>query len=522
MKGIGSWLTKRGDISKNKLALVYQERRFTYSEFNLRVNRLANGLWELGIRKGDRVAALLLNGNEFLEAFYACAKLGAVYVPINFRLGASEVEYIMNDTGAQIFIYSAQLLNVAKEVISHTRLSHGIQVGGQPEDAVLGYESVLDANSDKEPVFDVEWEDLFLIMYTSGTTSRPKGVMLTHFSFRSTLLDVLNCAPFRSSDTGLTVAPLFHAGAMMNWTMPILYQGGTVVIEDKFEPVSLLQTIEKWKITSLFLVPAMWVTIKNTPEIDKYDISSLHFCITGGATTPAPVIEFYQKRGISLMEGYGMTEADGIYVILDQESRILKNGSVGKPFMHVEVKIVDVNDREVPPNTPGELIARGPNIMKGYWNKPEATREVLKGGWLYTGDICRIDEEGYIYFIDRKKDMIISGGENIASAEVEYVLSRHPNIREVAVIGVPDEKWGETVLAVAALDDPNQSVTIEDLQQFCEGKLARFKFPRLLEVVPELPRNPSGKLLKASLRKLYTAKYESNKPSSDLPMEKSS
>lgn len=502
MKGIGSWLTKRCEINGNKLAIVFKERRLTYNDFNRRVNRLANGLSKLGVRKGDRVAVMLMNGNVILEGFFACAKLGAVVVPINFRLSPDEVEYILNDTGAKIFIYYEEVLHVVEEVRSRVHLSYWIQVGDQPGGTELGYELLLDENTGNEPDFDVNGEDLFMLPYTSGTTARPKGVMLTHETFQWIVISILNSVPFRTSDINLTVMPLFHLGGMTAYTMPILYQGGTVVIDDKFEPIRVLEMIEREKITCLSLVPTMLLAIKNTPEIDKYNTSSIWHCETGGSPVPTPIIEFYQKRGIPIVAGYGMTEANGIITILDEENYSRKIGSVGKPFMHIEVRIVDDNDNDVPRDQAGELLVRGPNVMKGYWNRLEATREVLTGGWYYSGDIARMDEEGFIYIVDRKKDMIISGSENISSTEIEHVLGKHPNIREVSVIGVPDEKWGETVMAVVILNDISQPLTIEDLQVFCDGKLARYKYPRLLKIVSDFPRTALGKVSKVTLRNM--------------------
>ncbi|WP_216829816.1 acyl-CoA synthetase [Alkalihalobacterium elongatum] len=501
-KGIGNWLKKFSEFDPDKLALVFKDKRFTYKEFNERVNQLAHAFVSLGVRKGDRVDALLLNTNEALESMFACAKIGAIFVPINFRLSVDEVLYIVNDSGANHFIYDERLRPVVDALRQkESKLIDYIHVGRNPHEEDYEYEQLIEGSSTEEPAYDISLDDIHLMMYTSGTTGRPKGAMLSHGNTQWNAINCINFMPTHSTDITLTVAPLFHIGGMSVFTTPLFYKGGTVILDDNFDPKSVMQKIQEEKITGLFFVPAMWQALTTVDNFDDYDISSLRFCVSGGAPCPITIIEYFQARGIPFYEGFGLTETAPFVSLLDAKNSIRKNGSVGKAPVHTDVRIVDPNDRDVPAGEVGELIVKGPNVMVGYWNKPEATKEAIKDGWFYTGDLAKFDAEGFIYIVDRKKDMIITGGENVYPIEVEQVLYRHPNIREAAIIGYPDEKWGESIKAVISLKDTSSPFTIEDIQQFLDGKIARYKVPKKIEVVDALPRNATGKILKTVLRK---------------------
>ncbi|WP_078428291.1 o-succinylbenzoate--CoA ligase [Alkalihalobacterium alkalinitrilicum] len=502
VKGIGNWLTKYSELDPENLALIYKEKRYTYKHLNERVNQLAHAFVSLGIRKGDRVNALLLNTNESIESMFACAKIGAIFVPINFRLSVEEVHYIVNDSGANLFIYDERLKPVVDELrLIKTRLLDYIQVGTTPHEDDLKYEELIAAASKEEPAYDISLDDVHLMMYTSGTTGRPKGAMLSHGNTQWNAINCITFMPFKKSDITLTVAPLFHIGGMSVFTTPLFYKGGTIILDDTFDPRRVLENIQEEKITSLFLVPAMWQALTTVENFEQFDISSLQLAVSGGAPCPITVIEFFQSRGIPFYEGFGLTETAPFVSLLDEKNTLRKNGSVGKAPVHTDVRIVDPNDRDVPVGKVGELIVQGPNIMVGYWNKPEATKEAIKDGWFYTGDLAKFDEEGFIYIVDRKKDMIITGGENVYPIEVEQVLYRHPNIREVAIVGYPDEKWGESIKAVVSLNDPTQSLTLEEIEKFLSGKIARYKMPKQLVILDQLPRNATGKILKVVLRK---------------------
>ncbi|KAA0965204.1 long-chain fatty acid--CoA ligase [Sporosarcina sp. ANT_H38] len=501
INGIGSWLVKHSDRQANKTAIVYKDKRFTYRQLNDRVNRLAHSLVDLGVRKGDRVNALLFNRNELMEALFACAKIGAIFVPINFRLSLEEVEYIVHDSGGIIFIYDDRLEGIAEGLTARTpQIRSFIRVGDDQTGMHLAYELLLADAKREEPEYVVCLDDAHMMMYTSGTTGRPKGAVLTHGNTQWNAINCLDALPITEDMITLTVAPLFHIGGMNIFTTPALYKGGTVILEDKFDPQLTLELVEREKITALFLVPAMWLAITQFPNLENYDVSSLTFNISGGAPCPLTIIEFFQNRGIPFYEGFGLTETAPVVAVLDSENSVRRNGSVGKPPIHTEIKVVDAYGNEVPTGEVGELVVKGPNIFVEYWNKPEATKEAIRNGWFFTGDLAKQDEEGFLYIVDRMKDMIITGGENVYPIEVEQVLIRHPNIREVAVVGYPDEKWGESVKAVIALKNPNESLDLQEVRAFCEEKLASFKIPKQIDLVNELPRNATGKVLKIVLR----------------------
>lgn len=502
MKGIGSWLTYHSERNSTKTAIIYKGEGFSYAKVNERVNRLANALNQMGVRKGDRVNVFLFNCPQLLEMMFACAKIGAVFVPINYRLSANEVHYIVEDSGGIVFVYEERLQEVVADLKEKdTSVQKYIRIDGDLLAGEYHYEDLMNQGCSKEPPFESELHEPHLMMYTSGTTGQAKGAILTH---GNTLWNAMNCLsslPINEETITLTVAPLFHIGGMSIFTTPVLYKGGTVVLEDVFSPEKTLSLVEKECVNTLFLVPAMWLAITQVENLEQYDLSSLTYNISGGAPCPLTIIEFFKERNIPFYEGFGLTETAPIVSVLDSANSIRKSGSVGRPSIHVSMKVVDEYGQEVPTGKVGELIIKGPNIFKEYWNKPEATKEALRDGWFYTGDLAKIDEEGFFYIVDRMKDMIITGGENVYPIEVEQVLFHHPNVREVGVVGYPDEKWGESVKAVIALKDPEKSLELEEVRAFCREKIASFKIPKQLEIVKELPRNATGKVLKNVLRK---------------------
>ncbi len=497
MRGIGQWVAKRAQLSNSKIALVSKERILTYSQLNSRINRLANGLTRLGVQKGTRVAVFLTNGTEILEIMFACAKIGAIFVPINFRLSVEEAAYILKDSGAAIFIYHKDYEELASAVSKETDILRRLCVGDELTEA-SSYEVFLAKHDDAEPVIEVDGDEVHMIMYTSGTTGRPKGAMLTHANTFWNIIQILIAQPILDTDTTFTVAPMFHSGAMTILTLTLLYKGGTVIITNKFDPVEVLQTIEQKKITCMFLVPAMWLAVTQVPDFDKYTLQSLRICISAAASCPTTVIKLLQRKGVSLIQAFGLSEVAPVAILNIQDSA-RKIGSVGKPAFYVDIRIVDNNGCDVLAEKVGELLVRAPNVMKGYWKNQQETQKVLQNGWFATGDCLWRDEEGFLYVAGRKKDVIITGGENVYPVEVEQVLYRHPNIKEAAVVGVPDEKWGEVIKAVIVLKDPKQPLNIEGVKAFCEGKLARYKMPKVLAFVSALPRNAAGKVLKKSL-----------------------
>ena len=503
--GIGHWITRRAFYSGEHIALIDGQRRISYADFDRRTDKLASALRDLGVRQGDRVACLQYNSASFLELLFATAKLGAIFVPINFRLAAPEVAYLLADSGADVFVWSGPLSQLAGDALrgEGVRVRLGVTVGGDPHDDENDYETLLGSGKPVPLGMRVAGSDVAMLMYTSGTTGRPKGVMLTHDNLLWHAINNLNLGPgLRSTDRTVTVAPMFHIGALGVHTLPLFYVGGTVAVLPSFNPEETLAMMATERVTLQFLVPAMWSALMTVPDFETYDLSALELAVTGGAPCPLPVLEYFQSRGVPFQEGFGMTEAAPGVSLLDTDHLKEKSGSIGRPNFHVQTRIVDENDRELPTGEVGELVLRGPNIFVGYWGLPEATAEAFRGGWFHTGDLGRVDDEGFITLVDRKKDMIITGGENVYPIEVEQVLWRHHAVREVAVVGVPHPKWGETPIAVVAVED-GAEVTGDDLIAFARERLAHFKCPTRVEYVSELPRNATGKILKTALRKQF-------------------
>lgn len=511
---IGSLLTKRAQISTHFEAFVEVERgrRFTFLELNKRSNRTANALLDLGVKPGDRVATLLKNSIEFVESYFAIAKIGAVMVPVNWRLVASEISYILGDCGATRLIFDADFDAVVDQVQGkgESAVSSYIRVNAidseQPMAAyVTDYDDCTGTASDQEPTLAAGGDDLLFIMYTSGTTGYPKGVMHSHNCVFWAQFTTMTTSDMRGDDRFLLPMPMFHVGCLMPMSQ-LVHRGGTGVIMRDIDMGVMFKAIDEEKITTTMSVPALLQFMLIAPEREQYSMDSIRWIATGAAPVPVSLLKEYEKIGISIHQAYGLTESCGPGTLLLHQDAEAKAGSCGKPQMHTEAKVIDVQGTEVKPGSGevGELILAGRHMMLGYWNNPEATAEVLKEGWLYTGDLCTVDEDGFITICDRKKDMIISGGENIYPAELENVLAGCPEVQEAAVIGVPSQKWGETPLAIVVAA-AGTSPTVESLKAYCKDNLAGYKVPQLYELVDSLPRNPSGKLLKPQLREQFSS-----------------
>jgi fatty-acyl-CoA synthase len=502
---VGDWITKRSMLSPNKTAIIFEERKITYSEVNERATRLANALINQGIKKGDRVAALLYNCPEFLEVYFALAKIGAVFVTLNFRLAGPEIQYMINNSKSTALIFDEHFSEMIESIRSNLSIDHKnyVSLGNSGQTWAIEYEKLLEVSSTKEPDIKKEvWlEDPQMIMYTSGTTGIPKGALLSH---QKTFYNTFNAVLYfdmTSKDTMLVTMPLFHSGGLNIAAVPILYTGGTAVIQKSFDPKQALSLIEKHRITLAMMVPTMINFMLKQGGIDNYDLSSMKTLMVGGEPISLSLIKAYQDRNIPIRQVFGQTETS-IQLWLSEEDAIRKIGSVGKPVFHSDVRVVDESGKDVVPDEVGEIVLNGPTRMLGYWNDPKLTAETIKDGWLHTGDLATVDKEGFVYMVDREKDMYISGGENVYPAEVERVLGENPKILETAIIGVPDEKWGEVGKALIVLKD-EEKMTEEDIFEFLRGKLAKYKIPKYVEFTNEFPKTGSGKIRKTELREKY-------------------
>ena len=506
---LGLLLAKRAHLSPGLEALVEPGgRRLCYAELEARSNRSADALAALGVRKGDRVALLLMNGPEFVESFFAVAKLGAVAVPLNWRLVPDELAFILKDSGSKLVVYggefAAQVADLRARGRQGSDVLHWLHVGdaGTRSDFALDYDALQQQASDALPPIDASDEDVLYIMYTSGTTGLPKGAVHTHASALWTLLTIGATADTRYRDRYLLSLPLFHVGALTPLAGNV-YRGISTVVMRAFDPVRSWELIRDEQINIALAVPSMLnFMLQAYRKMEAYQIPPcLRWIMSGAAPVPVTLIEAYAKLGIEIHQVYGLTESCGPACLTSPDEALAKIGSTGKAFFHTEVRVVNERGEEVAPGEPGEVLVRGRHVMKEYWNRPDATAETLRDGWLYTGDVATIDKDGCIYIKDRTKDMIISGGENVYPAEIENVLLGHPKVAEVAVIGQPSEKWGESPLAVVVRAQPDLSC--DEVLAWANGKLARFKLPKAVEFVDEIPRNPSGKVLKRLLRERF-------------------
>jgi fatty-acyl-CoA synthase len=490
-QGLGSWPARRARMSPSRIALSHEGRHWTYAEFATRVNRLAAALRGLGVRRGDRVAYLGLNRPSTVETLFAAGAAGAVHLPLNWRLTEAELGFITADAGPRVLIAGPEHLEAARAL-------------GVPH--VLGpeaYEELIAAAPDDPVDEPVTLDELAMIMYTSGTTGRPKGAMLTHGNLTFNTVNHLINLDLRGDEVALVTAPLFHIAALAQTVLPNITKGGRLIIMSTFDPERALETIESERVTSMFGVPAMFSFIAQSPRWASTDLSSLRLLECGGAPVPDPLIRTYQERGLTFLQGYGMTEAAPGVLYLAAEDSIRKAGTAGVPEFFTDVRVVTPEGADTAPGEPGEILVHGPNVMAGYWGRPEETAAVLSGdGWFRSGDIAIRDEEGFHRIVDRVKDMIISGGENIYPAEVESALLSHPGIADCAVIGVPDEKWGEVGKALV-VPRPGADLDAASVLGHLDGRLARYKIPKLVELITEIPRTGSGKILKSRLRDEY-------------------
>lgn len=488
-------------------ALRFVGNTMTWADLRRRVAALAGALSGRGVGFGDRVMILMLNRTEFVESVLAANMIGAIAVPLNFRLTPTEIAVLVEDCVAHVMLTEAALAPVAIGVRNiQPLLSVIVVAGGSSQDSVFGYEDLLNEAGDVHEPVDIPNDSPALIMYTSGTTGRPKGAVLTHANLTGQAMTALYTSGANiNSDVGFVGVPLFHIAGIGNMLTGLLLGLPTVIYPlGAFDPGQLLDVLEAEKVTGIFLVPAQWQAVCTEQQARPRD---LRLRVLSWGAAPAPDALLRQMSATfpetQILAAFGQTEMSPVTCMLLGEDAIAKRGSVGRVIPTVAARVVDQNMNDVPVGEVGEILYRAPTLMSCYWNNPEATAEAFAGGWFHSGDLVRMDSDGYVWVVDRKKDMIISGGENIYCAELENVLASHPDIAEVAVIGRADEKWGEVPIAVAAVT--NDDLRIEDLGEFLTDRLARYKHPKALEIVDALPRNPAGKVLKTELRLRYGA-----------------
>ncbi|MDH5695993.1 MAG: long-chain-fatty-acid--CoA ligase [Dehalococcoidia bacterium] len=510
MQTLRELLNRNAQTYSDKTAFIFENKRYTFKQVNQRVNSLTNALASIGVRKGDRVGILAYNCPQYFEVFNV-AKAGMVCVPLNYRFVGRELAYLINNSEANTLILEKEFLNSILPIRHELKGVKNFICLDAALENMMSYEQLISNFPPDEPVGEVGEDDPCILFYTSGTTGRPKGAIHTNKSLLAEAATVQH--GFTSSDIALCVMPLFHVAGSAAYLFPAFSSGATMVILKKFEETLTLETIEREKVTNICLVPTMFIRLLE--YVQKYDLRSLQAINFTGSPMPLEAlrrgIEHFGKIFVQLL---GQTETLNL-TILEKEDHNIEGSakeikrleSVGKPARQGELRIVDEQGRDVPVGQVGEIIARSDRMMKGYWKMPKETAETIRDGWLHTGDMGRMDEDGYIYLVDRKKDMIISGAENIYSREVEEVLYMHPAVFEAAVVGVPDEEWGESVKAVIALKQ-GAVASEEKIIDFCKQHLASYKKPKSVEFWDNLPKTPSGKIRKNVIRDRYWKGYE--------------
>ena len=504
---VGDFLARRAAVTPDREAYVDPQMglRLSFSQLNERVNQLANALSSAGVNPGDRVGLCLMNSVEFLESFLAVAKIGGVVVPLNWRLVADELEFIIKDSGAETMIYGSEFHSVVSDLHSRgdkTDVVRWIEAGDAASVMPFAqhYDAVRDSASVSEPTLGAIGDDLLFIMYTSGTTGLPKGVVHSHATVFWAILTFEASCDLRDGDRYLVALPLFHVGALTPVALNV-YRGVTSIVMREFDPVRAWSLIEEEAVTTTLLVPAMLNFMVQVPS-EQIHADQLRWIQSGAAPVPVSLIEQYAGMDIEIHQIYGLTESCGPACVIGADNALKKVGSTGKAFFHTEVRVVNDTGDDVEPGEQGEVWVRGGHIMLEYWHRPEATAETItQDRWLRTGDVATVDEDGFVFIQDRIKDMIISGGENVYPAEIENVLMSHPEVVEAAVIGQPSDKWGESPFAIVVSKEP--SLTEESVLQHCDGKLARFKLPKGATFIDVIPRNANGKVLKRVLREQF-------------------
>ncbi|MGJ7919488.1 o-succinylbenzoate--CoA ligase [Neobacillus sp. LXY-4] len=488
------WIENRASLSPDQTAVIDadQNQIFTYAQINSRARAIAAWLVKRGVRKGDRIALLSPNHIAYFDLLFACTKIGAVFVPLNWRLSVDELNYILADSSPILMGYHSKFQDKIDEL--YTDKDKIFCINNSEFNEIVNGQYCLTVDT------LVAEEDAALIIYTGGTTGKPKGVVLAHRSILFNAINTILSWSLTDRDCTLTSMPMFHTGGLNVLSLPLLLMGGKVVITEAFSPVKSIEFINEYKCTIVIFVPTMYHMLFETKEFQNSFFPSIKTFLSGGAPCPLEVYEVFNRKGIAFKEGYGLTEAGPNNFFIDPVVANQKRGSVGKPMLLNTIKLVTDDGREAEPNEVGEIIIKGKHVFDHYWNNTLATEEVFQDGWLHTGDLARKDEEGFFYIVGRKKDMIITGGENVYPLEIENWLGSHSDIIEAAIIGIPDEKWGEVVTAFVVAN--STTITAEQLVSFCEYKLGKYKIPRKFIFLPELPKTHVGKIDKKRLKEI--------------------
>jgi fatty-acyl-CoA synthase len=493
-QSLANWIARRAVLSGRRTAIIYKDVRRTYAELHDRVLRLAHALQELGVRPGDRVAFLGPNHPGHLESLFACGTLGAISVPLHFRFGAAELVNAINEARCEVLIFAPESAAMVETIRTSLCVRTFIATGNPPGFA-LDYEALL-ARAKTEPMDRVvEPRDIALINFTSGTTGTNKGVVLTHGNLIYNVLNFLSCSDYVSDDIMLTAAPLYRMGGL-GTMLPIFFKGAAVVIVGDFQPELALELIERHRVTVLFNGPKQFAQVAASPKFKDADLSSVRFAICGGDVVPQNLIKIYLERSITFQQGYGLTETSPLVLLLDKADMLERSGSAGKPPLFTETRILRDDLTDAAPGEIGELVVRGPNVMAGYWEHPEWTREAFAGEWLRTGDAAKVDADGFVYVIDRVKDAMILDGRRVYPAEIEIVLAGHPTLADCAVIAE-----GEAPIAFVVAK-PGCEAKPDELISYCAGQLPPHMALKQIRVVADLPRNVNGKLMRRKLREL--------------------
>ena len=495
--GLGSWPRRRAMLSPDRVALVFEGTELTFAQFADRVESLSAWLAYQGVHAGDRVAYWGANNVALLETLFATTRIGAICVLVNARLAPAEAEYILQDSGAALLFFGQEQAEAARMITERIPARLLVDVDGTGAGTPYGQMPEEEARPVPEACCGLD--DPAVLMYTSGTTGRPKGAVLTHGNLFFNDINVLIENDIRPDEVCLAAAPLFHIAGLNGLVLPTFLKGGTIEVHRRVEPEAIFSAIQDRGVTSLFAVPAMLDALAHHRLFSQTDLSSLRTIVVGGAPVPERILRAWAERGVAVQQGYGLTETAPAVLKLAAEDGIRKAGSAGKPQFLVDVRLIAPNGEPAPPGEIGEIQTVGPNVIREYWQRPEATGAAFADGWFRTGDAAVRDEEGYYWIRDRYKDMYVSGGENVYPAEVESALLNVPGVAEAAVVGVPDEQWGEVGKAFI-VSEGGVKLTAEDIRAAVAPALSRFKIPKQIEFIEQMPRTSTGKLLKTDLR----------------------